>query len=462
MNDDTVHAIGIYRSATTRDLRITFSDGTSEDVSDVPLEVEKAALAALKRSDLSSKDLDGTDWFVHIESQDRRVRGDHEEDRPGDSQGDGRDQENSQGRDGGDGDSQSDGDGDTDDDGDGDDGDGDGDGDQEGDDDMDFSKRQSDGGDEEAPIDTDELANDLWPHLLPNVRAVAHNYAQYAAEYAIARAEKSGGGSGGGSGLTLHFEKGKIGKVEGVTHKMFPKVLAAVQRGCNVYLPGPPGTGKSHMAEQVAEALGIPFNVDSFSPMSTESKLLGFRNAHGEPVQTGFERVYAETGGVELFDEMDNANGAVLAVMNGGLANGQLGFASGVRKRHKDFVAIATANTLGTGPTAEFAGRQKIDPATLNRFVKIYIDTDEAMEDHIIHSMIGDDQGAKWLKLVRQVRRAVADLRIKHFVTMRDSINGARLVAPGDGAFTMLEALEHTILGVLTPDQVDKIKNWRG
>jgi cobaltochelatase CobS len=215
------------------------------------------------------------------------------------------------------------------------------------------------------------------------------------------------------------------------------------------------------MVEQIAEALQVAFGVTSFSPMSTESKLLGFRNAHGDYVSTVFRQRY-EFGGVMLLDELDNANPAIVAVANGGLANNQMEFPDGVIKRHADFVAIATANTLGTGPTAEFAGRQRLDPATLNRFVKIQIGTDEVMEDKIVNGMIGSTKGQQWLKKIRHVRRACEELRIKHFVTMRDSINGARLIAPGDGAFTQLEALEYTCLGSLAPDQVEKIKAWKG
>ena len=461
MSDEIIVPVGVYRSAASNDIMIGFSDGTAEEWHDVELDVRKAANRATRGLFPS-----GTDWYTKINDDhikgvyDDNQRGgsdsgsdqdDQEQNQNGDGNEDGDGSQDQQGSDGDDGES----------DGDGDDGDsesddsGDGDSDSE-DGEMNFEDRDKDGEDDGFP--ENPVADALWELYRPRVREIAHHYAEYGARYALQHGK---GGNGSGPGLTLQFDKGKVGKVEGVTHHMFPKVLAAVQRGVNVYLPGPPGTGKSHMAQQIAEALGVDFNVDSFSPMSTEAKLLGFKNAQGEPVRTGFQRVYTE-GGVELFDEMDNANGAVLAVMNGGLANGQLGFSEGVMKRHENFVAIATANTLGTGPTAEFAGRQKIDPATLNRFVKIFIDTDENMEDHIIRSMIGATTGDSWLKKVRQVRRAVADLRIKHFVTMRDSINGARLIAPGAGAFSQLEALEHTILAVLTEDQVSKIKQWRG
>ena len=319
-------------------------------------------------------------------------------------------------------------------------------------------------GDQEAAekeaLEDDRLLQEIWERFAPLIAKRDDIHSGSMADYVHAVASKRGG-SGTGSGTLIKVGKGKVGKVDGLTHELFQKVLAAVARGVNVYLPGPPGTGKSHMVEQIAEALQTAFGVTSFSPMSTESKLLGFRNAHGDYVTTVFRQRY-EFGGVMLLDELDNANPAIVAVLNGGLANNQMEFPDGVIKRHDDFVAIATANTLGTGPTAEFAGRQRLDPATLNRFVKIPIGTDEIMEDRIVNGLIGDVTGQAWLKKIRHVRRACDELRIKHFVTMRDSINGARLIAPGAGSFTQLEALEYTCLGSLSPDQVSKIKSWKG
>jgi MoxR-like ATPase len=452
MNDDIVVPVGIYRSAVDKDLKIGFSDGSIETYWDVGGDVLEAVEGPFRRNG-SQWPLD-TDWYWGITAEDRGAKYDGGKGGDQDDQGDSDDQDQ--------GDGEGDGDGEADDD------QQEGDSDskdqkddqsqqeQKDDGDMNFEDRDKTG--EDDPIDN-PFADELWELYKPRVREIAHHYSEYAANYAM----KHGGGDGfsGKSGLTLKFEKGKTGKVEGVTHEMFPKVLAAVQRGVNVYLPGPPGTGKSHMVKQIAEALGIPFGVTSFSPMSTESKLLGFRSANGDLVRTVYRDRY-EFGGGMLMDELDNANGAVIAVLNGGLANGFMEFPDGVVDRHPDFVCIATANTLGTGPTAEFAGRQKLDPATLNRFVKIFIDTDESMEDSIVTDMLGERTATAWLKKVRHVRRAVADLKIKHFVTMRDSINGARLIAPGAGKFSQVEALHHTVLAVLPEDAVSKIKQWRG
>ena len=459
MNDETVIPIGVYRSTVTSQVVVGYNDGTVEELFGEDSATIWAASRAAKRASGSVDFPNATDWYYPIDPVD--IGQDNDGGLGGENQGQEGDDEQDQGAEGDQGDGDDDGESE-------DESEGDGDSDAEGNEsesdeqsedesDMNFEDRDKTGEDDGFP--ENPFADELWELYKPRVREIAHHYAEYGANYAM----KNGGGQGDGGkpGLTLKFEKGKVGKVEGVTHEMFPKVLAAVQRGVNVYLPGPPGTGKSHMVQQIAEALDIPFGVTSFSPMSTESKLLGFRSAQGETVRTVWRDRY-EFGGGMLMDELDNANGAVIAVLNGGLANGFMEFPDGVVTRHPDFVCIATANTLGTGPTAEFAGRQKLDPATLNRFVKIFIDTDESMEDSIVTDMLGEATAQAWLKKVRHVRRAVADLRIKHFVTMRDSINGARLIAPGAGKFSQVEALHHTVLAVLPDDTVDKIKKWRG
>lgn len=337
-------------------------------------------------------------------------------------------------------------------------------GDQEGDQDGDQDDQE--GGEPKIQFESGEgeddefdnpFADDLWPIIKPRIVEIAEDRAEQAYVQS-ARYSRLNGGSGSGSGeRDVRVSGVKSGKVEGVTHHMFDKVLRAVARGCHVYLPGPPGTGKSHMALQVAEALGRDFSVTSFSPMSTESKLTGFRDANGNTVRTEYRERY-EGGGIWLGDELDNANPAIVAGLNSGLANSFMEFPDGTIKRHDGFVCIATANTLGTGPTAEFSGRQKLDPATLNRFVKIFIGTDEAMETHLVEQILSPTEAERWLSKVRKVRRAVEQHRIKHFVTMRDSLQGARLIAPGDGKFTIGEALEMTVLAVLTDDQREKVR----
>ena len=50
--------------------------------------------------------------------------------------------------------------------------------------------------------------------------------------------------------------------------------------------------------------------------------------------------------------------------------------------RHKDFICIAAANTVGLGADRQFSGRNKLDAATLDRFAigKIMMDYDPEVE----------------------------------------------------------------------------------
>ena len=50
-------------------------------------------------------------------------------------------------------------------------------------------------------------------------------------------------------------------KLQGVQHEKFEEVLAVVSAGEPVYLYGPAGTGKSHIAESVAKALKLEFKL---------------------------------------------------------------------------------------------------------------------------------------------------------------------------------------------------------
>jgi cobaltochelatase CobS len=90
------------------------------------------------------------------------------------------------------------------------------------------------------------------------------------------------------------------------------------------------------MAEQAAEALGIPSHGISLSPQTPASALLGYMQAAGDYVSTQFRQAY-EHGGLFHFDEVDNAHPSVLAVINGALANGHMDFPDGRVKRHGDF-----------------------------------------------------------------------------------------------------------------------------
>ena len=249
---------------------------------------------------------------------------------------------------------------------------------------------------------------------------------------------------------------------QGIFHPNFPTLVRLVKAGLHVFLPGEPGTGKSHAGEQVATMLGWAFASLSLGPTTPESRLWGGMDANGKFFEPPFVRLarYAmdnpDKGAVFCLDEMDNGHAGILATLNSAMANGWFTAPNGdVITFGKNYVILGAANTFGTGPTAEFSGRNKLDAATLNRFRYLPWGTDEGMETAICQTVLADEQllGA-WLDVWRTARKNVADHGLKIFVTMRGAIMGARMLANG---FTLDEALMLELGNKVPADQWKKI-----
>jgi len=211
----------------------------------------------------------------------------------------------------------------------------------------------------------------------------------------------------------------------GVVHEAFNRILQAVSANISggILLVGGAGSGKTTTCHKVAEALGLPFRTISVCKQTTLSHLVGFINVSGEYITTPFREAY-EKGGVFLLDEFDAGNENVVLALNSALANGICEFPDRQIERHKDFRCIASANTYGTGATLAFVGRNKLDGATLDRFVVIEHDYDTKLE----FALCGNEQ---WAERVMSIRKAIDKLGVRHIVSPRASINGAKLLAIG-------------------------------
>lgn len=212
-------------------------------------------------------------------------------------------------------------------------------------------------------------------------------------------------------------------KVEGHRHAVFETVLTAVAAGLPVMLVGPAGTGKSHLASQVAKALGLPFYSQSVCAQTTRSELVGFIDAGGVYRPSLFRKAF-EHGGLFLFDEIDAGNPNVLAVLNASLANGHMGFPDGMVPKHEHFRVIAAANTWGRGADRQYVGRQQLDAATLDRYVTIYMDYDRDLERALCPN-------ESWLQRCWDVRARAQERGVRHIVSVRAIVAGARLLAAG-------------------------------
>jgi hypothetical protein len=208
-----------------------------------------------------------------------------------------------------------------------------------------------------------------------------------------------------------------------IRHAVFPEVCATVAAGLNVLLVGPAGSGKTHIAEQVATSLNIPFAFTG--AVASEFKLSGFKNAAGIYQETAYRTSY-EFGGVFLADEIDGSSANALLYMNAGLANGQQDFPDAIVKRHDDFRMLASANTFGHGADRQYVGRNQLDAASLDRFYVVPMDYDEILE----RSIYGDTE---WTRFVQRVRAAIKSYNgaIRHVVSMRAIDSGSRALAAG-------------------------------
>lgn len=146
-------------------------------------------------------------------------------------------------------------------------------------------------------------------------------------------------------------------------------------------LLGPPGAAKTYCAMAVLQERGysIPdtLSVLSLSPMSGKSELMGFMDAQGRTVATGFRRMF-ERGGAIVIDELHNASPGALVAIHSAMEQRVAGFPDGAVQAANGFTLVATANCLRPGPGHEYA--VPIDAATLDRFLLIRVGYDERYE----------------------------------------------------------------------------------
>lgn len=242
-------------------------------------------------------------------------------------------------------------------------------------------------------------------------------------------------------------------KVEGLRHKTFETLLRVMAardtsgKPVNVWLSGPSQSGKTTAAEKAAEALGLDFGFHGAMTMAHE--LVGFVDAAGTYHETQFVKLF-RNGGVCLLDEVDAGSNEALLALNAALANGLMSLPDGeMVKRHPDFIAIGAANTWGSGATADYIGRAKLDAAFMQRFpVKLFWDYDEDLE----RKFCGNPDFAIQVQAARAKAKSAG---LKILITPSHSKAGAALIA---GGFTMKQAADLTYLAGLSTDQVNLIE----
>jgi hypothetical protein len=197
----------------------------------------------------------------------------------------------------------------------------------------------------------------------------------------------------------------------------------------NVYMHGPAGSGKSTAARQASEVLKLDYGYISLNPQTPDSRLLGYMHAGGEYVASEFFKRYTQ-GGVFCIDEIDNAAASLVTTLNGLLENGHGAFPHGVFQRHKDFVCVCTANTIGRGGDINYPERRQLDGAFLERFMFLEWEYDTDLTKAIVTGILGNAAA----EFMRWVEIEARDMQARYptlIVSPRAHIQGAVLEKMG-------------------------------
>jgi cobaltochelatase CobS len=199
--------------------------------------------------------------------------------------------------------------------------------------------------------------------------------------------------------MAIQIDNRPVHKVEGVVLPILKRMVVNARIGLNTLLVGPAGSGKTFAAQQLAEALELPFGHLCLTAGASETWLFGRQTPNGF-VEGRFSQLY-RSGGVFLGDELDAADPNLLLSINTALANGSLynPISGETIAKHENFVFVGAANTFGKGGNHVYTGRSRLDAATLDRFVVLQIDYSEELEQVICP----DDSLRTVLQTVRKV-----------------------------------------------------------
>tara|TARA_R100000655_G_scaffold15276_1_gene33996 strand:- start:879 stop:2087 length:1209 start_codon:yes stop_codon:yes gene_type:complete len=191
--------------------------------------------------------------------------------------------------------------------------------------------------------------------------------------------------------IKVFIEDVEVEDVPFLKHKQFPFVLECLKLFKRVWLCGPSGTGKSHLIEQCARALGFSTNQSNYEYLKgsagvTESHMTGRMTFDGTFIDGSVSRAFRD-GSFLCLDEFDGFDANAGLVFNSVLDNqGVLATPNDkdnpFARKHDDFHVAVASNTWGDGNDFNFAGRGQLDLATLDRLqaVKVYVDYDKNIE----------------------------------------------------------------------------------
>ena len=196
-------------------------------------------------------------------------------------------------------------------------------------------------------------------------------------------------------------------------HSSYSTVLKLVDNNIPVLLTGAAGSGKTTLANQIAEGLTLAFHGISMTRQTTLSHILGFISVNGTYIPSTLRKCFdiKGGGGLMLFDEIDAGDPNVLLCLNT-IENGYISFPDGLVKCHPNFRIIATSNP--PDQHSIYTGRTKLDGATLDRYDIIDVERDDLLEKTLV-----DTDTHQRMQLLREI---MGRNNASKIISMRDAI----------------------------------------
>ena len=232
---------------------------------------------------------------------------------------------------------------------------------------------------------------------------------------------------------TLIIKEGIEREVQGTPHKRIKEACLKVSANVNTMLYGAPGCGKTFLARQTAEALGLDYAYISCNGGTTPEDLFGRLLPTGEGAKfewhdSPLTRI-VENGGLFLWDELDALPADMLFTCQMLLSDRALTIPSRIHKpqiiAHKDFRAMATCNSLGNGGGAGMQ-REIQDSAAFDRWKagRIECEYDLDVERAISHPAV-----FAWAV---EIREQIVTKKIQKLMTTRNMADFTALADAGE------------------------------
>lgn len=198
----------------------------------------------------------------------------------------------------------------------------------------------------------------------------------------------------------------------------FQKIVDDVMLGQNVMLVGGAGTGKTTLAQAVADALGRPYITINCSQWTAPTEIIGGQTIEG--YQEGKMIEAWRNGWMLILDELPKLDPNTAGLFNDALAKSKVpgGKIFNARKegfeRHPDFCCIATGNVYPNAESVAYGANNKQDLSLLDRFAgSVYtIEKNPELEKQVV----GSATLWAWCNTVREV---IEELRYEAAVSLR-------------------------------------------